>query len=83
MVTSFNRRDFFKSLPLAGISIAISGPEELVLPSAAGFTIKTKSFAASFDGKSGTFDVYRSDGTPLLTGARTTSCAGRSGTTSF
>jgi hypothetical protein len=61
MPNSFNRRDFIKSTSLAGISLAASGPEK-PLPSARSFTIRTRFFAASFDGKSGTFDVHRTDG---------------------
>ena len=72
MPNSFNRRDFIKSTSLAGISLATSGPEKTPLPSADSFTIKNKFFTASFDGKSGTFDIHRNDGRSLLT--RATAC---------
>jgi hypothetical protein len=71
-VDFFNRRDFIKSTSLFGISAAIPRSAKALVPSAGGFTIKGRFFAASFDIESGTFDVRRSDGNHLLTGS--TSC---------
>jgi hypothetical protein len=67
-----SRRDFIKSASLFGASVALAGPTKTLLPSGGKFTIGNGFFAVSFDTGSGTFEVRRQDGRPLLTGA--TSC---------
>jgi hypothetical protein len=69
MAGSFNRRDFIKSTSLAGLSVAVAGPETALLASGDRYTIGNRFFTASFDRAAGTFDVRRSDGRPLLAGA--------------
>ena len=72
MANSCDRREFIKSTSLLGVSAAMSGPARALLPAAGAFTAKSRFFATSFDVESGTFEVRRRDGGPLLTGG--TSC---------
>ena len=67
MAASFDRRDFIKSTSLLGVSAAVSGQAGSVLAAAKSYTAKSRYFVASFDTETGTFDVRRRDGSPLLT----------------
>lgn len=73
MTELLKRRDFIRSVSLAGASLAIIDP----LSAEASTTgkdvneIKNDYFTVSFDGKKGTFKIVRSNGTPLLTSGTT------------
>jgi hypothetical protein len=64
-----SRRDFIKSASLFGLSVALPGPVRAVGRTEGRFKVRNGSFAASFDTGTGTFEVLRHDGRPLLTGA--------------
>lgn len=68
MSTPLTRRDFIKSASLFGLSVAVAGPTNALLPSGGKFAIGNGFFAASFDTGAGTFEVRGHDGSPLLTG---------------
>ncbi|WP_424681261.1 TIM-barrel domain-containing protein [Frateuria sp. YIM B11624] len=69
---SLSRRDFIRSVSLFGLSVAFSSPAKALRPSGGKFTTGNGFLVVSFDTGSGTFDVHRRDGRPLLVGA--TSC---------
>jgi hypothetical protein len=75
MPGTIKRRDFIKTTSFLGASIAIANPA-----SASAFLnenddgeIKNEYFSISFDKRKGTINIYRNNGTPLITGA--TVCA--------
>src|SRR5215510_13170302 len=74
MSDPLKRREFIKNLSLAGASIAITN-----YTSAAGdenSEIRNQYFTISFNKKNGTINIYRSNGTALLTGGTTCVNAG-------
>ena len=69
MTDSLKRRDFIKTLSLAGASIAITNNVSISTPPGSDKgEIKNGHFTVSFDKKKGTIDIHRNDGTVLLTG---------------
>ena len=69
MTNSFKRRDFIKSVSLAGASVAFVNPL-----SARGNDvneIKNDYFTVSFNREKGTINIYRSNKTPFITGGTT------------
>lgn len=66
MTNPLNRRDFIRSSSLFGASVVMAGPAEALLPGDGCFTIGSRWLAASFDTASGTFDIRRLNGKPLL-----------------
>jgi len=75
MTDPLNRRDFIKTLSLAGASIAIANPvsAKAPLPGGESNEIKNDYFTVSFDKKKGTINIYRNNGAFLLIGG--TVCA--------
>ena len=75
MTDPLKRRDFIKTLSLAGASIAIANPvsAKAPLPGSEINEIKNDYFTVSFDKKKGTINIYRNNGSPLLIGG--TACA--------
>ena len=75
MTDPLKRRDFIKTLSLAGASIAIANPvsAKAPLPGSESNEIKNDHFTVSFDKKKGTINIYRNNGAPLLIGG--TACA--------
>ena len=75
MSGSVKRRDFIKAASLFGTSLAlpISGPAGTFLPGNTDNEINNEFFRISFDKQSGTFNFYRTNKSPLLTGG--TTCA--------
>ncbi|HEV8505927.1 MAG TPA: twin-arginine translocation signal domain-containing protein, partial [Chitinophagaceae bacterium] len=67
MTDPLQRRDFIKTLSLAGASIAIASPVS-VNEGSGGAVIKNEHFTVSFDRMKGTINIYRSNGVALLTG---------------
>ncbi len=67
------RRDFIKTASLLGASIAIVNPVSATafLSGNDNSEIKNDYFTVSFDRKKGTINIYRSNGTPLITGGKT------------
>src|SRR5215470_1101739 len=70
MADPLKRRDFIKSLSLAGASIAMVDhmPANAFLAGKETSDIKNDYFAISFDKKKGTINIYRNNGAALLTG---------------
>lgn len=70
MANTVKRREFIRSVTIAGASLAIAEPlhSDILLTESGNNGITTAWFTVSFSRKTGTFDVYRSNGTPLLTG---------------
>jgi hypothetical protein len=73
MTESLGRREFIQALSLTGASLALpesarSGPRQNAIGDRG---IANDYFRVSFDRSHGTFDVYRADGKPLLTGGTT------------
>src|SRR5690349_4221950 len=69
MTDSLKRRDFIKTLSLAGASIAITNNVSISTPPGSDKgEIKNGHFTVSFDKKKGTIDIHRNDGTVLFTG---------------
>jgi alpha-galactosidase len=69
---SLSRRDFIKSVSLAGASMAVSasaGNAAVGTENDAG--IGNEHFTVSFDGNQGTYAIRRGDGTPLVTNGTT------------
>jgi hypothetical protein len=75
MTDPLKRRDFIKTLSLAGASIVISNPvsAKTSLPGNEINEINNDYFIVSFDKKKGTINIYRNNGSPLLIGG--TACA--------
>ena len=75
MADSIKRRDFIKTVSLAGATIAIATPVSAkeFLPGKDNDEIKNDYFTVSFDRKKGTINIFRSNGNPLITGG--TVCA--------
>ncbi|MFI5187920.1 MAG: alpha-galactosidase [Chitinophagales bacterium] len=73
MTDLFKRRDFIRAATLAGASLAIVNPLSAESsPAGNGMNeIKNNYFTVSFDRKKGTINIYRNNGTPLLTGGTT------------
>ncbi len=74
MADSLKRRDFIKTASLLGASFIIANPlSEKSFPLFNKTSeIKNDYFTVSFDQERGTINIYRSSGTPLITGG--TSC---------
>ena len=75
MTDSLKRRDFIKTLSLAGASIAFANPvsAKAPLPGGESNEIKNDYFTVSFDKNKGTINIYRNNGAFLLIGG--TVCA--------
>src|SRR3954469_13573672 len=75
MTDPLKRRDFIKTLSLAGASFAIANPvsANIPLPGNEINEIKNDYFTVSFDKKKGKINVYRKNGLPFLIGG--TVCA--------
>lgn len=71
MTPPLKRRDFLKSVSMAGASMALSQPvfAHAVQPTAGNHSITNNFFTASFDRTKGTLNVSRKSGAPLLSGA--------------
>ena len=67
---SIKRRDFIKTVSLAGATIAIATPvyAKEFLPGKDNDEIKNNYFTVSFNRKRGTINIFRSNGNPLITG---------------
>ena len=72
---SIKRRDFIKTVSLAGATIAIATPAftQEFMPGTGDGEIKNDYFTVSFDRKKGTINIYRRNGNALITGG--TICA--------
>jgi hypothetical protein len=70
MTDPLKRRDFIKTLSLAGASFALANPvsAKAALPGNEINEIKNDHFTISFDKKKGTINIYRNNGAPLLIG---------------
>jgi hypothetical protein len=70
MTDPLKRRDFIKTLSLAGASFAIANPvsAKAPLPGNQINEIKNDYFTVSFDEKKGTINIYRNNGSSLLIG---------------
>jgi hypothetical protein len=73
MTDLLKRRDFIRSVSLAGASIAIVNPLSAeALPTGGDVDeIKNDYFTVTFDRKRGAINIYKSNGTSLLTGGTT------------
>ncbi|MDP4265402.1 MAG: alpha-galactosidase [Bacteroidota bacterium] len=73
MADPIKRRDFIKTASLFGASIAIADPASAgsFLPGNDDNEIRNDYFTVSFDREKGRFNIYRSNGIPLLTGGTT------------
>ena len=70
MTDPLKRRDFLKTLSLAGASIALANPvsAKASAPGSDRNEIKNDHFTVSFDKKNGTINIYRNNGVALLVG---------------
>ncbi len=70
MANTVKRREFIRSVTMAGASLAIAEPlySDILLTETGNNGITTTWYTVSFSRETGTFDVLRSNETPLLTG---------------
>src|SRR6185369_13337781 len=73
MSDSIQRRDFIKTASIIGASIAIINPVsgKSFQPGNDFHEIKNDYFTVSFDKRKGTINIFRSNGTALMTGGTT------------